>query len=138
MNELDMLLQGMTFDFFGTGKHKIEMETLLSSQNALLLDVRSRQEWESVQIRLENHISVLWIPIEDIPARCGEIPRDATVGLFCPAGVRSAIAYLYLRALGYEHVRIAPSSYDALTNLLLPGKLMKAIRERAAKSAGMQ
>ncbi len=98
--------------------------------------MRSRQEWESVQIRLENHISVLWIPIEDIPARCGEIPRDATVGLFCPAGVRSAIAYLYLRALGYEHVRIAPSSYDALTNLLLPGKLMKAIRERAAKSAG--
>ena len=29
MNNLDSILQGMTFDFFGSGKHKIEMETLM-------------------------------------------------------------------------------------------------------------
>lgn len=59
MNNLDELLQGMTFDFFGSGKHKIEMDALLATKDAIFLDVRSRQEWESLQIRLEHHIQVL-------------------------------------------------------------------------------
>lgn len=131
MNNLDELLKGMTFDFFGAGKHKIEMEKLLATKDAIFLDVRSRQEWESVQIKLEHHIKVLWIPIDEIPSRYNEIPRDATVGVFCSAGTRSTIVYLYLRSLDYQNVRIAPSSYDAITNLLLPGKLFKVIHERA-------
>jgi rhodanese-related sulfurtransferase len=49
------------------------------------------------------------------------------VGIFCSAGTRSTIVYLYLRFLGYENVYIATSNYDAVTNLLLPGKLYKKI-----------
>ncbi len=130
MNNLDELLQSLTFDFFGAGKHKIEMDTLLATKDAVFLDVRSREEWESIQIKLEHHIKVLWIPIDEIPSRYNEVPRDVPVGVFCSAGTRSTIVYLYLRSLGYQKVRIAPSSYDAITNLLLPGKLFKAIRER--------
>jgi rhodanese-related sulfurtransferase len=120
----------MTFDFFGSGKHKIEMEKLLETKDAIFLDVRSRQEWESLELKLEHHIQVIWIPIDDIPDRYEEIPRDKTIGVFCSAGTRSTIVYLYLRSLGYENVRIAPSNYDAITNLLLPGKLHKAITAR--------
>ncbi|MBN1903865.1 MAG: rhodanese-like domain-containing protein [Deltaproteobacteria bacterium] len=127
MDKLDKLLQGMTFDFFGSGKHKIEMEKLLETKDAVFLDVRSRQEVESIQIRLEHHIQVLWIPIDEIPERYNEIPRDKVVGVFCSAGTRSTIVYLYLRFLGYENVYIATSNYDAFTNLLLPGKLHKKI-----------
>jgi len=47
MNKLDNILQGMTFEFFGSGNHKIEMEALLAAKNAVFLDVRSRHEWES-------------------------------------------------------------------------------------------
>ncbi|MBN1147990.1 MAG: rhodanese-like domain-containing protein [Anaerolineales bacterium] len=130
MNKLDELLKSMTFDFFGSGKHKIEIEQLLAMEDAIFLDVRSRQEWESLQIRLEHHIRVLWIPIDEIPDRYDEIPRDKTVGVFCSAGARSTIVYLYLRSLGYENVRIAPSNYDAITSQLLPGKLHKAIGNR--------
>jgi len=127
---LDSLLQGMTFEFFGSGKHKIEMETLFADKDAVFLDVRSRQEWESVQIKLEHHIKVLWIPIDEIPARYHEIPRDTTVGVFCSSGFRSPIAYVYLLALGYKNVRIALGSYDALFALILPGKLHKVIGTR--------
>jgi rhodanese-related sulfurtransferase len=130
MNKLDNILQGMTFDFFGSGKHKIEMETLLSTKDAIFLDVRSRQELESIQIKLDQHIRVMWIPIEEIPSRYHEIPRDTTVGVFCSAGTRSTIVYVYLRSLGFENVRIAPSNYDALTSLLLPGKLFKVIASK--------
>ena len=129
MNSLDNLLQNMTFDFFGSGKHKIEMDSLLATKGAVFLDVRSRPEWESIQIKLEHHIRVLWIPIDEIPTRYNEIPRDTTVGVFCSAGTRSTIVYLYLRSLGYENVRVAPSSYDAITNMLLPGKLYKVVAQ---------
>ena len=123
MNNMDELLRSMTFEYFGSGKHKIEMDALLATKDAILLDARSRQEWESLQIRLEHHIRVLWIPIDDIPDRYAEIPRDKTVGIFCSAGTRSTIVYLYLRSLGYENARIAPSNYDAITSQLMPGKL---------------
>ena len=137
MNSLDELLRGMTFDFFGSGKHKIEMEALLATKDAIFLDVRSRQEWESLQIRLEHHIKVLWIPIDELPDRYAEIPRDKTVGVFCTAGTRSAIVYAFLRSLGYENVRIALGNYEALTSLLLPGKLRKAIAMREAQQGRM-
>ena len=130
MNTLEDLLKSMTFAFFGSRKHKIEMEELLATKDAVFLDVRSRPEWESIQIKLEHHIAILWIPINEIPARYREIPRDQVVGVFCSAGTRSAIVYAFLRSMGYENVRIAPSSYEAITNLLLPGKLFKVIVER--------
>lgn len=130
MSDLDGVLQGMTFEFFGSGKHKIEMETLLSTRDAVFLDVRSIPEWESVQLKLEHHIEVLWIPIDEIPTRYQEIPRDRTVGVFCSAGTRSTMVYLYLLAKGYENVRIAPSDYGAITDSLLPGKLFRALSAR--------
>ena len=43
MNNLDELLQSMTFDFFGSGKHKIEMDALLATKDAVFLDVKSRK-----------------------------------------------------------------------------------------------
>jgi rhodanese-related sulfurtransferase len=133
MSNWDELLRSMTFDFFASGGHKIEMENLLATKDAIFLDVRSRQEWESLQIRLEHHIRVLWIPIDEIPNRHNEIPRDKTVGVFCSAGTRSTIVYVYLRSLGYENVRIAASNYDAITSQLLPGKLYKAIGNHKIK-----
>ena len=136
MEKLNELLHGMTFDFFGSGKHKIEMEKLLETPEAVFLDVRSTEELESIQIRLEHHIQVLWIPIEEIPERTNEIPRDRPVGVFCSSGTRSTIVYLYLRYLGYENVRITPGSYEAITSLLMPGKLHKAISRRDAGQAG--
>ena len=129
------VMKEMTFDFFGGDRHKIEMETLLSTRDAVFLDVRAKEEQDSVHIKLQHHIQVMWIPIEEVPDRHDEIPRDVPVGVFCSSGTRSTIVYFYLRALGYENVRIAPSSYDALTKMLLPGKLHKAIAARKAQEA---
>jgi len=133
---LDDIIRGMTFDFFGSGQHKIEIEDLLATKDAVLLDVRDVLEQESLQLTLKHHLKVLWIPTCEIPDRLGEIPRDKTVGLFCTNGPRSAMVYLYLRSKGYEHVRIAPSSYDAITSLLVPGKLLKFLKQKGAAGEG--
>jgi len=136
MNKLDNILRGMTFEFFGSGQHKIEMETLLATKDAVFLDVRSRHEWESVQIKLEHHIRVLWIPIEKIPERFNELPRDKVIGVFCTSSTRSAIVYAYLRSIGYDNVRVTPSGYEAITNLLMPGKLYKSINAHKIEREG--
>jgi len=38
----------------------------------------------------------------------------------------------YLRLKGYENVRVALSGYEAVTNLILPGKLLKRIEMNRA------
>lgn len=136
MFHMDQVLQSMTFEFFGAGKHKIEMEKLLTSDNAVFLDVRSTPEVESVQLRLKHHIDVLHIPTDEIPDRIGEIPRDKTVGIFCSAGTRSAIVYAYLHSREYENVRIVLGGYETATSLLLPGKLLKHMKTKATLENG--
>jgi rhodanese-related sulfurtransferase len=136
MNEVERVMQSMSFEFFGSGKHKIEMEELLATKDAIFLDVRSAPEVESIEIRLQHHIRVLWIPMDEIRARLNEIPRDKTIGAFCSAGTRSTMTYMYLRSKGYDKVRIAPSTYDAITNLLLPGKLFKHLNNSKPAETG--
>jgi len=132
MSDMDHVLRTMIFEFFGAGKHKIEMEKLIAMDDGVFLDVRSVPELESVQLRLEHHIEVLHIPIDEIPDRIGEIPRDRMIGIFCSAGTRSAIVYAYLRTKGYENVRVTLGGYEAVTNLMLPGKLLKHIEIKKA------
>jgi len=96
------------------------MEKLLTMDNAVFLDVRSYPEMESLQLRLEYHIGVLYIPTDEIPDRIGEIPRDRMVGIFCSAGTRSAIVYAFLRAKGYENMHVVPRVTRQLRALSYP------------------
>lgn len=130
---MEDLLRGMTFDFFGSGNHKIELETLFTTKNAIFLDVRSRTEYESIQLKLEHHVKSLWIPIEELPDRYNEIPIDSVIGAFCTSGTRAAAAYLYLQTLGYKNARIIPGGYELITSQLLPGKLYKFIKSQPEK-----
>jgi len=125
MGDMDQVLRAMTFEFFAAGKHKIEMEKLLTMENAVFLDVRSIPEMESLHLKLGHHIEVLHIPADKIPDHINEIPRDKTIGIFCSATIRAAIVYAYLRSKGYENARIALGGYETVSNLLLPGKLFK-------------
>jgi hypothetical protein len=44
------LLKELTFDFFGSGQHKITMNELLVQDNAVLLDVRSIEEVQTLAL----------------------------------------------------------------------------------------
>ncbi len=125
------ILREMTFEFFGSGGHKIEPEALFAAKDAILLDVRAPPEQESIQLKLRHHIRVLWIPTEQVPDRLAEIPRNVPIGVFCTTGFRSAVVWLYLRAKGYENVRVVLGGYEALTSLLLPGRLLNWINRGA-------
>ena len=124
---MEQILKNLTLDFFGKGKHKISPEKFFKIENGILLDVRSKEEAGSISIKMEYHFNVesINIPINEIPDRIDEIPKEKSVAVFCPANVRSAIVYAYLLSKGFSDVRIVEGGYSALTEALKPDKVLK-------------
>ena len=129
---MEQVLKRFTLDYFGNGKHKISPEKFFDIEKGLLLDVRSKEESDSISIKLEHHSNVesLNIPINELPDRIDEIPKTKFIAVFCPANVRSAIVYAYLLSKGFSNVRIVEGGYSALTEALKPGQILKIIQRK--------
>ena len=129
---MEQILKNLTLDFFGEGKHKISPEKFFEIENGFLLDVRSKEEAASILIKMELHpnIESKNIPVNEIPDRIDEIPKEKSVAVFCSAGVRSAIVYAYLLSKGFSNVRILEGGYPALTEALKPGKVLKVLKSQ--------
>ena len=127
---MEQILKTFTLDFFGQGKHKISPEKLFEVEGGFLLDVRSREEAGSISIKMDFHpdIESKNIPINDIPDRIDEIPKEKLIAIFCPANVRAAIVYAYLLSKGFSNVRILEGGYSALTEAVKPGKILKLLK----------
>ena len=127
---MEQILKNFTLDFFGKGKHKITPEKFFTMENGFLLDVRSKEEAGSLSIRMAYHSNVesINIPINEIPDKINEIPKEKFVGVFCPANIRSAIVYAYLLSKGFSDIRIVEGGYSALTEALKPGKVLNAVQ----------
>ena len=125
MNELEKVISTLDFQYFGTGQHKIDPEKFLAKENQLFLDVRAKEETETIKLTLSPYCEVKEIPTEEVPQRLSEIPKDKLIGVFCSAGVRAAIIFVYLKSKGYDNVKIIPGGYTALMPALMPGKIYK-------------
>ncbi|ACL06407.1 rhodanese-like domain-containing protein [Desulfatibacillum aliphaticivorans] len=127
---MEQVLKKLTLEFFGKGKHKITPQKFFEMENAFLLDVRSKEEADSIPIAMKAHpnIEAKNIPVHEIPDRLDEAPKNKPIGVFCPANVRSAIAYAYLLSKGFSDVRIIEGGYSDLTDALKPGPLLKSLQ----------
>jgi len=134
LHSFDELISEMTFDFFGSGQHKISADKLFSQPEGILLDIRSKEEVETLSLPLSNDITVLHIPTDEIPGRLGEVPTDQPVAIFCSAGIRAAIIYAYLRVKNYTQVRILVGGLEDLVKHAKPGSLWKRLRARGQSS----
>ena len=63
----------------------------------LFLDIRERYEVAHGVIE-----GALWIPMNDVPARQAELPRDRPLVVYCAHGVRSFGVAHWLREQGFE------------------------------------
>ena len=127
---MEQILRNLTLDFFGKGKHKITPEKFFEIEDGIFLDVRSKEEAASISIKMGYHLNIqsINIPINEIPDRIDEIPKENPVAVFCPASVRSAIVYAYLLSQGFSNVRIIEGGYPALTEAVMPGKVLKVVQ----------
>ncbi len=71
----------------------------LRENGALMLDVRTVEEWN------EAHIpNASLIPLDQLEGRVNEVPTDIPVVIYCRSGNRSQTALWILRSAGYTNV----------------------------------
>jgi rhodanese-related sulfurtransferase len=75
---------------------------MASDQPPLLLDVRERYEWDQVRIA-----DALHIPMNRMPDRLADLPRDRTIVVFCAHGSRSFGVTHFLREQGFDAYNLA-------------------------------
>lgn len=69
----------------------------LLDAGAVLVDVRSAQEWRGEHAPAARHI-----PLDQLERRAGDLPAGAPVVVMCHSGVRSARGASMLRAKGVD------------------------------------
>ena len=94
--------------------------------NVEILDVREPREWNAGRISGARHL-----PMREIPAHLGELPRDRTIVAVCRSGNRSGKVAEYLRAHGFAAenlegglVQWAAAGLPILTNDGRPGQVV--------------
>lgn len=79
-----------------------EVKARLDAGDALtIIDVRNA--WELDITRLDNAVH---IPLDQLPTRIAEIPKDVEVVLMCRSGGRSQRALDFLVANGYDAAKL--------------------------------
>jgi adenylyltransferase/sulfurtransferase len=75
-------------------------ERLARGEKIVLIDVREPHEWSA------GHIdSAIHIPMQQIPRRLDEIPRDQEVVMICRSGARSGHVQQHLKQQGFTNVK---------------------------------
>lgn len=91
--------------------------TKLKSGNAVIVDVREKDEWDQEHISDAIHLSrgTVELDIEE------KVPDpNTTVILHCGGGGRSALAAESLQKMGYKNVRSMAGGFKAWKSLGLP------------------
>jgi rhodanese-related sulfurtransferase len=99
------------FDYETRADMKIDSKrliTLLTEKKAVLVDIRFPEETMAWKMGFGQ-----FIPLNELPRRFKELPRDKIIVTACPHKDRSAIAMAYLRTMGYD----ARYLTDGLTGL---------------------
>jgi len=79
-----------------------ELAATLADGLVPLVDVRQPEEYQTAHVP-----GAKLIPLGDVVARSGEIPREGPVYVICQTGVRSQRAADYYRNLGIEAYNVA-------------------------------
>ncbi len=89
-------------------KEKLDAGTL----DALLIDVREKDEWEKVHIPQAK-----LIPLQTLPSFAPNLRKDEQIVIHCKAGMRSANACEYLSSIGFTNVVNVEGGMDAFQKL---------------------
>ena len=89
----------------------------LREQGAFVLDVRQASEW------VDGHVpGATLIPLDQLPARVGEVPHDRPVVVICRSGNRSAAGRDILLGAGFPAVTSVEGGIRAWESAGLPIK----------------
>lgn len=131
---MENALKKMDLEFCGQGKHAINFENFLTKEGAVFLDVRSKEECNTLRYNFDLFgIRVIEIPIEELPDRVNELPKDKFIAPFCSSKTRAAWAYIYLISKDFDNVKWLSASNEDIGAMLKPGKIYKQLNKIKAK-----
>jgi rhodanese-related sulfurtransferase len=81
----------------------------------VLLDVREPDEIATVSIEGST-----FVPMNEIPQRYGELPKDRSIAVLCHMGGRSERVAAYLSSVGFDDVVNVDGGIDAYARLVDP------------------
>ncbi len=118
----------MDHEFFASGQHGLtlaEVENCLKKPELIaFLDVRTEEEARYLEFGNVQHI-----PLEQLPDRIKEVPRNQPVVVFCTSVVRASMAAFYLKAEGITSARTLLANSEKMVrlftlSLLLPVEVL--------------
>ena len=94
----------------------------LQAQSArpVLLDVREPWEVQTASVAAEE-VDLVTIPMQEIPARLGELPQDRPIAVLCHHGARSQRVAMFLAQQGYTDVANIAGGIEAWSRERDPG-----------------
>lgn len=75
----------------------VDMLNMIENGTAVLIDIRFREEFEAWNLPFSKNI-----PLNELPNRLNELPKDKLIITACPHNDRSNIARMYLTMKGYN------------------------------------
>ncbi len=120
-------IREMDFNWLAQGNHKISLEAFMekwANNEAIILDVRTEEEAKLSPLSAFG----IHIPLNQIPDRLSEIPKDKLVCIICNANIRASIAYAFLIDEGFDNVKVLASNPSELVGFLKPGKIKKLLK----------
>lgn len=88
------------FDYQARKEMKVsttEMLDLIKENKAVVIDIRFRKEHEAWNLPFMKNI-----PLNELPARLDELPKDKLIITACPHNDRANLARIYLTLKGYN------------------------------------
>lgn len=118
MEKMNEVLHSCTLDYFKSGAYKTSLEEFMKLKKegkAMMLDLRSKEEADVVSLSFAHNI-----PIAELPDRLNELPKDKLIVTFCASSVRAVMAFFYLKAAGFDQVKILMDKLGDLTSNFMP------------------
>ena len=115
------VLQEMDFAFVAAGDHSLTVDEavkFLSHPHFVFLDVRTPEEQKHLTFPFALHI-----PLNELPDRLDELPKDKFYITFCFNGARCILAYAFLRTKGFDEVKALEGKLEDLAHAMSPGRL---------------
>jgi len=119
------VLREMDIDFIVAGEYGItvdEAARFIHHPHFIFLDVRTQEERDHLTFPFSLHI-----PLNALPDRVDEVPRDKFIITFCLSGFRAAMGYAFLRTQGFDEVKALKGRLDELAGAMKPERFYRLL-----------
>jgi rhodanese-related sulfurtransferase len=117
------VLREMDLEYLVMGEYGITVEEaakFVDHEHFVFLDLRTQEEHDHLTFPFALHI-----PLNELPDRLYEVPRDKFVITFCLTGFRAAMGYAFLRTEDYIEVKALKGRLDQLAGAVTPDRFFR-------------